>query len=106
MVNDILTSIGLQNRRGRFVRAPGGTYAVYLDDVSAEGPDILPGMLRRHDVTVELYEPAPDDKTEEDLETVLDAAGLRWTKQDRYWIHSEQLYQVVYDFSYHTKGGK
>lgn len=102
MVNNILTAAGIKFRRSRFPEPPAETYAVYMDDVDADGPD---GMNRifTHNITVEVYEPKPDDALEAALEAVLDAAGVRWTKQDRYWLQDVQRYQVVYEFSYIIK---
>lgn len=105
MVNNILTAAGIAHRRGRFTANPRpSTYAVYMDDVTSSGGDDAgyPRILQ-HDVTVELYEAAPDDAAETALEDVITAAGLEWSKQDRYWLQSEQLYQVVYELTYFEK---
>lgn len=102
MVSKILTAAGVKFRRARFPKPPAGTYAVYLDDVTTDGPDGVP-RIYRHDVTVELYEPRPDDTTEAALEAAIADAGLQFTKQDRYWLQTEQLYQVVYEFTYREK---
>ena len=102
MVNDILTAAGIKFRRGRFTGTKPATYAVYMEDIGTDGPDGHPWVLR-HDITVELYENSPDDAAETALEDAITAAGLQWTKQDRYWIQSEQLYQVIYEFYYFTK---
>lgn len=99
MVDKILTAAGVRHRRGRFPKPPAGTYAVYMDDIPTDGPDGQPRILR-HDVTVELYEPQPDDASEAAVEEAITAEGVQWTKQDRYWIQSEQMYQVIYEFSY------
>lgn len=103
MVKEILTAAGVEHRRGRFVKPPAGTYAVWMDDITTDGPDGMPPRIFYHDVTVELYENKPDDVAEAAVEAAIAAAGLRWTKQDRYWIQSEQLYQVIYEFSYIVK---
>jgi len=102
MINTILNAAGVPFRRSRFLKPPAGTYAVYMDDVTTDGPD---GMNRifNHDVTVEVYEAKPDDKTEAAIEAALDAQGLHYTKQDRYWLQEEQRYQVIYEFSYIIK---
>lgn len=102
MINTILNAAGVPFRRSRFLKPPAGTYAVYMDDVTTDGPD---GMNRifNHDVTVEVYEAKPDDKTEAAIEAALDAQGLHYTKQDRYWLQDEQRYQVIYEFSYIIK---
>ena len=83
MTSDILTAAGIPFRRSRFPQPAEGTFA--------------------HSVTVELYEPAPDDAAEAALEAQLNARGIPWDKQDRYWLQAEQRYQVVYDFDYVEK---
>jgi hypothetical protein len=110
MIESILTAAGIKHRRGRFPSPPVGTYAVYFDDVSADGADPVsldaPGELPRiyhHDARVELYEPKPDDAAEAAIEAELDTRGIPWTKEDRYWLQDVQRYQVLYDFSYTTK---
>ena len=103
MVNEILKASGIPYRRSRFLRPPAGTYAVYMDDVEASGSDGAEVLVLRHDITVELYECKPDDAAEAAIEAAIAAAGLVWTKQDRYWLQNVQRYQVVYEFSYYTK---
>lgn len=103
MVNKILDASGLEYRRGRFVTPPAGSYVVYLDDQTTDGPDGQPWGVVRHDVILELYEPYPDDEAETSVETAISTAGLQYTKQDRYWLQSEQLYQVIYEFTYYEK---
>lgn len=102
MVNDILTAAGVPYREGRFTGKKPATYAVYFDDVTTDGPDGIP-MLHTHDITVELYEDRPDATAEAALEAELTAAGLQWTKQARYWLQTEQMYQVIYEFNYIEK---
>lgn len=106
MVNELLTAAGIPERRGRFTGAKPATYAVVMDNIDSEpGPDPVPGAppMLRHDVIVELYEDRPDDAAEAALEAVISAAGLHWTKQDRYWLQAEQQYQVVYEFTYYER---
>lgn len=104
MVNDILTASGVQYRRSRFPRPPSGTYAVYMDDVEGYGPDNMPARIFTHNVTIEVYEAEPGDAAAEAaIEAELDAAGVEWTKQDRYWLQDVQRYQVVYEFTYTEK---
>ena len=110
MVNEILTAAGVQHRRGRFTSPPAGTYAVCFDGIARDGADPvipdtsagLPGVYH-HDVRVEVYEPKPDDKTEAAIEAELNARGLPWSKEDRYWLQDVQRYQVLYEFSYTDK---
>ena len=110
MITDILTAAGIQYRRGRFPSPPANTYAVYFDNISGEGADLvpisagehLPG-IQHHDIMVEVYEPTPDDAVEASIEAELTARGFSWSKQDRYWLQDVQRYQVIYEFSYTTK---
>ena len=102
MINEILTATGVPFRRSRFLKPPAETYAVYMDDVSADGPDGI-NRIFTHDITLEVYEPAPDDAAEAAIEAAIDAQGLQWEKQDRYWLQDEQRYQVIYEFSYIVK---
>lgn len=103
MVKEILDAAGVKHRRNRFTRPPSVSYAVWMDDVETDGPDGMPPCIYRHTVDIELYEYSPDEKTEAAIEAALGAVGLNWTKQDRLWIEVEQLYQVIYQFSYVEK---
>jgi hypothetical protein len=101
MILDILSAAGVPYRAARFLSPPSGTYAVYFDDVDSDG--LSQNLVQTHDVTIELYESAPDVRTEAAIEAALDTAGVSWTKQDRYWLQEEQLFQVVYSFNYVEK---
>ena len=105
MIKTILAASGIPHRQGRFLSPPAATYAVYFDSQEASGADPIPGAPKiiRHDCTVELYEPKADLEAETALEEALDAQGLEWTKQDRYWLSNVQRYQVIYEFSYNEK---
>lgn len=105
MVKEILAAAGIKERGSRFAKPPAGTYAVWKDDIDTDGPDNMPPRIFTHSVTVELYEPKKDDAAEAALEAQMGARGLHWTKQDRYWIQAEQLYQTIYEFNYTEKGG-
>ena len=106
MINDILTAAGVLYQHGRFLRMPAETHAIVFDDITSSGADRVPSLSAKspriltHDVTVELYEPIPDDVKEEAIEAELNAAGVEWTKQDRYWIAEAQRYQVIYELTY------
>lgn len=103
MVKEILTAAGIKERGSRFTKPPGGTYAVWSDDIETDGPDGMPPRIFRHSCTIELYEPKKDPAAVEALEAELTARGLQWSKQDRIWIISEQMYQTIYDFNYTEK---
>lgn len=108
MIADILQAAKIPAKESRWPDPPGVTYAIYFDEISTDAPDMVPsasGMPRiyTHDVTVELYEPSEDDKAEEAVEAALNAKGLVWDKQARYWLSNVQRYQVIYEFSYTDK---
>jgi len=104
MVKEILDVTGLPYKESRFLSPPKKTYAVYHDAISRRGGDNI-NLISQHDVSIELYEYKPDPQAEKALETVLDSLGIEYERSPRNWIQSEQLYQVVYDFTYHQKGG-
>ena len=106
MIREILTAAGVEHAQARFIRVPAGTYAVYFDDIEVTTADCAPvgaPRIHTHSVTVEVYEPAPDDTTETAIEAELDARALAWTKQDRFWLKDLQRYQTVYETTYTTK---
>ena len=108
MIDEILTAAGVLYQPSRFLRMPDETHAVYFDSITVDGADAVTasaGLPRiyTHDVTVEVYEPKPDDKTEAAIEAELDARGISWTKQDRYWLQDVQRYQVIYEYTITNK---
>ena len=103
MVNEILKRAGIPFRKSRYMAKPlPDTYAVYFDDRGASGADGFNCFIT-HNVTIEVYESKPDDDSEAAIEAALDELGLEWTSQARYWIVSEQRYQVIYEFTYIEK---
>lgn len=110
MTEEILTAAGVQHRQARFPKPPAGTYAVFFDDIDRDVADRvthsvggrLPGIYH-HAVSIEVYEPTPDDNTEAAIEAELDARELPWSKEDRYWMQDVQRYQVLYEFTYTSK---
>ena len=103
MVDKILKQAGVKYRQSRYTATPlPSTYAVYFDDREAGGADGI-NCLIAHNITIEVYESKPDDATEAAIEAALDAFGLEWTSQARYWIREEQRYQVIYEFTYIEK---
>lgn len=103
MINAILTAAGVEYAQGRFIQMPAGPHAVYFDDIEVDAADEGKAGVCTHNVTVEVYEPIPDDALEAAIEAELDARSISWTKQDRYWLKDLQRYQVIYEFTYHTK---
>jgi hypothetical protein len=104
MVKEILTKSGLPFKESRFLVPPKTTYAIYNDAIERRGGDTI-NLVSQHDVSIERYEYEPDPVKEKAIEALFDTYSIEYTKQPREWITSEQLYQVVYDFTYILKGG-
>lgn len=102
MIDEILTALGVPYRETMFVRSPAEDYAIYMDEITADGPDDENSIFT-HDITVELYEVKPNATLEEAFEGILNSKGLKWSKQSRFWIAEAQRYQVIYEFTYITK---
>lgn len=106
MVNEILTGAGFilnkTYKETRFLSTPRETFAIFNDTHNRRGADNL-NLITEHDVEIELYEFAPDPEAEKRLEAQFDERGIEYLKQPRYWIHEEQMYQVIYEFSYIEK---
>lgn len=106
MIDQILTDAGFvlnkTYRETRFIRPPKETYVVYSDAVQRYGADGI-NLLNVHDVTFEMYQYSPDPDAEERLEAQFDLLGIEYDKQPRYFIDEEQLYQVIYEFTYREK---
>lgn len=106
MVKQVLANAGFIEgktfKETRFLKPPKTTYAVYMDSYTRRGADGL-NLIKEHDFTIELYSYAPDPEAERNIETSLDALGIEYDKDDRYWIQEEQLYQTIYTFGYIEK---
>ncbi len=106
MVKRILTGAGFVEgetfKETRFLSPPKTTYAVYEDSFTRRGADNL-NLIKDHDYTIELYSYTPDPEAEARIEEILDNLGIEYEKSPRYWIESEQLYQVVYTFNFIEK---
>ena len=102
MIETILQAAGVPGWEGWTNSPPGGNYVLYFDDVTTDGPDGHT-WIRRHDVTLELYEPVADPAVEASMEAAISAQGLQWTKQARYWLKDAQLHQVIYEFTFFEK---
>ena len=106
MVKKVLTGAGFVEgetfKETRFLKPPKTTYAVYLDSFTGRGADGL-NLIKEHTYTIELYSYNKDPEAESKIEAILDALGIEYDKEPRYWIAEEQLYQVVYTFKYIEK---
>lgn len=98
-VAEIFAAAGLEYKETKYTKPPQNTYFVAFDHESLVGPDLAPGMLREHEITIEAYEPRIDTASESALEAAMTNALLNWTRSDREWIQTEQLYMVTYSFN-------
>ena len=60
MIKSILDAAALPCSEARFPDPPKVTYAIWFDEVAADGDD-GGNRIFEHDCTIELYEPEPDD---------------------------------------------
>lgn len=106
MIKKILTLAGFVENKTfketRFLKPPKSTYAVYLDSYEAGGADDKI-LFKAHGSTIELYSYKADPTADERIEDAFNALGIAYTKSERYWLESEQLYQVNYDFEFIEK---
>ncbi len=106
MVKRVLTNAGFVEgetfKETRFLKPPKDTYAVFNDSFTRRGADGF-NLIRDHEYTIELYSYVPDPDAESRIEESFDKLGLEYEKVDRYWIQSEQLYQVIYSFNFTEK---
>lgn len=102
MVDKILKDIGIRYKECQFRKAPPLPYAVWHDSYAAGGADALNNIIN-HDITIELYSDTPRTDIEAAIENKMNEMSIKFTKQERYWIESEQLYQTIYEFSFLEK---
>ena len=102
MIKDILNRAGFVEgktyKETRFIKPPKETYVVYMDSFSARGADSR-NLVKDHDYTIELYSDVPDQEAEARIESNLDFFQIEYEKSERYWLQSEQMFQVVYNFN-------
>ena len=83
--------------------APDPPFLCYLlpgsDNFSADGKV----YHKFTEVRLELYTDFKDPEAEQNVEDVLDAAGIFYNKSET-WIDSEKLYEVLYAFEMPTEG--
>lgn len=106
MVKQILTGAGFVEdktfKECRFMTPPKETYAVYNDSYVRRGSDDR-NLITEHSFTIEVYSYSPDPDAEKRIERVFDDLGLDYSKEERYWIQEQQLYQVIYYFDFIEK---
>ena len=81
----------------RFISTPRA--ASWGDEITADGSDFC-NELYTHRYTAYLFQPrdAADDSAREALQSVLDANGIRFTRQPRIFYEDLQLFCTTYTF--------
>lgn len=106
MVKKLLTEAGFELNKTfketRFLKPPKTSYCVYFDSFTRRGGDSV-NLIKEHIYSVELYSYTVDIESEAKIEKALDKYAIDYEKSDRYWLESEQLYQVIYNFDYIEK---
>lgn len=106
MVKQILTGAGFVEgetfKETRFLTPPKTTYAVFMDSFTRRGADNS-NLIKEHTYTIELYSYKADPTAEANIEKMFDTLGIEYDKSERYWLDTEQLYQVVYTFYFIEK---
>lgn len=106
MVKSILTGAGFIQgktfKETRFLKPPKTSYCIYLDNFTRRGADSV-NLIKEHNYTIELYSYTVDAEAEAKIEQALDEYPIAYEKSERYWLDTEQLYQVVYTFDYIEK---
>ena len=106
MVKTILTGAGFVEgetfKETRFLKPPQATYAVYIDSFTRRGADGV-NLIKEHNYTIELYSYKADPTAEAKIENMFDTLGIEYDKSERYWLDTEQLYEVVFTFDFIEK---
>ena len=99
MVKTILTGAGFVEsktfKETRFLKPPQTTYAVYMSSFVRRGGDNA-NLIKEHSYTIEVYSYKADPTAEDNIEKMFDTLGIEYDKSERYWLDTEQLYQVIY----------
>ena len=106
MVKRILTGAGFVEgetfKETMFIKPPRTTYAVYMGSFTRRGGDGI-NLIKEHTYSIELYSYKADPTAEAKIEKMFDTLGIEYEKSERFWLYSEQLYQVVYTFDFIEK---
>ena len=103
--DDILRETGLPFAACAFNNPPDGTYAVYTEQITRRGADLL-NCITEYDVTIEVY--SYDFHDEEAVRAVvraLDRRAVEYKRYDTTYINSEHLFQTRFEFGFVLKDG-
>lgn len=106
MVNKILCHanfiLNKTYKETRFLKPPKETYAVFTDSYNRRGADDC-NLITEHSIDIELYSYSPNPDAEKRIEDSFDYFKIPYTKNPRFWIQTEQLFQTIYSFEYIEK---
>lgn len=104
MIKSILMSAAIPHQEAQYPNPPAGTFAVYMDSVTADGSD-HDICIFEHNCTVELYAPTLTAGNEDRTRLLAELAGrgIHYTTQGWYWLKDIRRYQEVCEFSYFQK---
>ena len=98
IVRNILEGL-CEYKETKFKNPPSTDYSVWNDTKRTYGADNK-NLIEEHNVSIELYEYSPNNELEDKIEARFDDLAISYIKQERYWLDSEKLYQIVYEFTY------
>ena len=104
-VDEVLRETGLPFAACAFNNPPGETYAVYNEQITRRGADLV-NCITEHDVTIEVY--AYDFYDGEAVRAVaraLDRRAIGYKQYETTYINSEHLYQTRFEFGFTLKDG-
>lgn len=102
-VADLMEKIGLPYAACAFNNPPSETYAVYYEEITRRGADLL-NCITEHDVTLEVYSyDFHDEDAVRAVADVLDYHALEYKRYETTYINSEHLFQTRFEFSFTDK---
>lgn len=92
-----LEQTGLFTAPASDMEPPPFPYQVFEEVKTTAGPDLCPGALIYHDVSVEQYQETDDQAHAATLAAFLEACGLDYI-HDRIWLASEKMWMDTFAF--------
>ena len=102
-VADLLEKTGLPYAACAFNNPPKETYAVYYEEITRRGADLL-NCITEHEVTIEVYAyDFHDERAVRMVADVLDGHALEYKRYETTYINSEHLFQTRFELSFTNK---
>lgn len=99
LIEEILSEAGIPAAETLFLEPPDGVFAVWGDEVEAEGSDFR-NEVATHNYTLEVYEPrdAQSPKAHRSLQEILNINGIEFHKGARIFYQDIQYFCTTYSF--------